>query len=76
MKDIQYNEPLTSGKLKKALEHVPDDVAINVMTRDGKLTANIFVWFENLETRQFVELQGYKPYHEMTPEEKKKCGLE
>jgi hypothetical protein len=74
--DINYNEPLTVGKLREALKDIPDDVSINVMNKDSKLTANIYVWYENLQTRQFVELMGFKPFYEMTDEEKKKCGFE
>lgn len=75
MEEIEYNEPLTIGKLKKAIEHVPDHFAVNVLNREGKATANILVWIEDLVTRQYVELQGFKPFYEMTEEEKKKCGF-
>lgn len=74
MKEIEYNKPLTIGRLKEVIKDIPDDVIVNVMNRDGKSTANIFVWFENLITRQFVELMGFKPYYEMTEEEKTKSG--
>lgn len=73
MKEIEYNEPLTVGMLKEAIKDIPDDVAINVLNREGKATANIYVWFEDLQTRQFVELMGFKPFYEMTEEEKRKC---
>ena len=75
MKELQYNEPMTVGRLKESLKGIPDHVHVNVLNSDGKATANIFVWFEDLQTRQIVELQGYKPYYEMTEEEKKKCGF-
>lgn len=75
MKELEYNEPMTIGRLKKAIEHIPDNVSFQIMNREGKLTSNIFVWFEDLQTRQFVELMGFKPFYEMTEEEKKKCGL-
>lgn len=76
MKELEYNAPLTVGRLKKALANIPDDVHVNVLNDDGKSTANIYVWFENLQTRQFVELMGFKPFYEMTEDEKKKCGFE
>lgn len=75
MREMEYNEPLTVGKLKEALKGIPDDVHINVLNREGKSTANIFVWHEDLQTRQYVELKGFKPFYEMTDEEKKKCGF-
>lgn len=75
MNDINFNEPMTAGKLKEALKNIPDDVPINVLNKEGKSTANIYVWFEDLQTRKFVDLMGFKPYYEMTEEEKRKCGI-
>lgn len=75
MKEIQFNRPMTVGRLKEALKDIPDDVCVNVLNSEGKATANIYVWFEDLQTRQFVELQGYKPFYEMTNEEKGKCQI-
>ena len=74
MEDIEYNKPLTIKRLKEAIQDIPDDVVVNVLNGEGKLTSNIYVWFENLQTRKFVELEGYKPFYEMTQEEKEKCN--
>lgn len=76
MSEMEYNKPLTMDRFRELTKDIPGDVMINVLNSDGKLTSNIFVWFENLQTRQFVELKGYKPFYEMTEEEKKKCGFE
>jgi transcriptional regulator of aromatic amino acid metabolism len=75
-KELEYNEPLTVRRLKKELENIPGDVVINVKNDEGDSTANIYVWFENLQTRQFVELMGFKPFWKMNDEEKKKCGFQ
>lgn len=75
MKELEYNEVLTVGKLKEALKDIPDDVAVNVLNNEGKSTANIYVWFEDLQTRQYVELKGFKPFYEMNEDEMKKCGF-
>lgn len=75
MSELEYNVPLTVGRLKAALEEIPNNVAINVKNDKGELTSNIFVWFEDLQTRQFVELMGFKPYYKMDDEERKKCGF-
>jgi len=74
--EIEYNRPLTIGRLKEAIKDIPDGVLVNVRNREGNMTANIYVWFEDLQTRKFVELMGFKPFYEMTEEEKKKCGFE
>lgn len=76
MNEIEYNRPLTIGRLKEAIKDIPDGVLVNVRNREGNMTANIYVWFEDLQTRKFVELMGFKPFYEMTEEEKKKCGFE
>jgi len=76
MNEIEYNSPLTIGRLKEAIRDIPDGVLVNVRNREGNMTANIYVWFEDLQTRKFVELMGFKPFYEMTEEEKKKCGFE
>lgn len=57
-------QPLTVGKLKQYFidKKVPDDAVINVLNRDGELTANIEPFFENLETRKLVFLEGGKPF--------------
>lgn len=60
---------MTAGKIKELFKNVPDHVAINVLNKDGKSTANVEFWFEDLETRQFVELIGHKPFYEMEKEE-------
>lgn len=73
MNDIQYNKPMTVGRLKKLLEDISDDIHINVKNRNGDDTANIFVWHEDQPTREYVELQGYKPYRDMTKEERELC---
>lgn len=70
----EYNKPMTAGRLKGLLKDIPDHVAINVLNKEGKPSANIEFWFEDLQTRKFIELTGYKPFHEMNEEEKKKCG--
>jgi hypothetical protein len=75
MKELEFNAPMTVGRMKEALKNIPDDVAFNVLNAEGKATANIYVWFEDLDTRQFVELMGFKPFYEMTKEEKEKCGV-
>lgn len=74
MGDMKFNKRLTVGRLKEALKDIPDDVSVNVLNHDGDHTSNVYVWYENLETRKFVDLMGYKPFHKMTDEEKKKCG--
>lgn len=73
MKSLEYNKRLTVGRLRDALKDISNDVIVNVLNRDGKATSNIYVWFENLQTRQFVELMGFKPFYKMTEEEKKMC---
>lgn len=73
MRELEFNPRLTIGRLKDAIKDIPDNVTVNVRNSDGDLTANIYVWFENLETRQFVELMGFKPFYKMTKEEKEKC---
>jgi hypothetical protein len=64
-------EPLTVGKLKQYFidKKVPDDAVINVLNRDGELTANIEPFFENLETRKWVFLEGGKPFWKIREEE-------
>ena len=64
--------PLTVGMFKKYLEDykVPDDVVLNVLNKDGELTANINLWFENEITRQLVSLEGGKPFWKMRDEER------
>jgi hypothetical protein len=64
------NEPMTKGKLIELLKDVPDDVLINVLNREGEYTANIDVWFEDLETRQFVTLEGKEPFWKMALKER------
>lgn len=73
---IEYNKPLTIGRLKEEIKDIPDDVFVNINNDKGESTANIYVHFENLQTRRFVELMGFKPYYAMNDEEKKKCGIE
>ena len=51
MREMEYNEPLTVGKLKDALKDVRDDVNINVLNQAGKSTVTIFAWREDLPTR-------------------------
>lgn len=63
------NGLMTAGKMKDLLRNIPDNVAINVLNKDGKSTANIEFWFEDLETRQFVELTGHKPFYETEQDE-------
>lgn len=58
-------EKMMVGKLKKMLEDIPDDVAINVLNADGKWTSNMDFWFEDLETRQYIQLQGSTPFYDM-----------
>lgn len=67
-------EPLTVGMLKKYFENekIPDDVVINVLNKDGELTANIELWFEDEITRQWVSLEGRKPFWKIREEEKTK----
>jgi hypothetical protein len=64
--------PLTVGMFKKYLEDykVPDDVVLNVLNKDGELTANINLWFENELTRQWVSLEGGKPFWKIRDEER------
>lgn len=73
MSDIEYNKPLTVGALKEAIKDIPDNVVINVLNQEGDSTANIHVLFEDLQSRQFVELVGFKPFYKMSEEEKRKC---
>lgn len=73
MDKLEFNQRMTVGILKEALKDIPDNVIVNVLNREGKSTSNIHVWFENLETRKFVELMGFKPFYEMTEEERNKC---
>jgi len=49
---------MTKEKLMELLKDVPGDVQINVLNEDGKMTSNIDFCFEDLDTRQFVELKG------------------
>jgi hypothetical protein len=68
---LSKEEPLTVGKLKQFFidNKVSDDVMINVLNSDGESTANIEVWFENLDTRRFISLDGKKPFWKMRGEE-------
>lgn len=66
----ERSERMTAGKLRDYLKNVPDDVAINVTDENGKMTANIEFWFEDLDTRQFVELIPHTPFYELGKEEK------
>jgi hypothetical protein len=61
---------LTKKKLIELLEEVDDDVYINVLNYEGDFSANVEFWYENLDTRQFVNLTGKKPMWKMSKEEK------
>ncbi|WP_211750293.1 hypothetical protein [Paenibacillus sp. Marseille-Q4541] len=56
-----YTGPLTKGKLIELLKDIPDDTSINVLNGDGELSANVEIWFEDLQTRKFVEIIGNEP---------------
>ncbi|WJV20843.1 hypothetical protein QU593_10535 [Rossellomorea marisflavi] len=75
MKELEYNKQLTVGRLKESLNDIPDNVVVNVQNRAGDMTSNIYVWFEDLDTRQYVELMGFKPFYKMSDEEKRKCDI-
>jgi hypothetical protein len=60
---------LTKKKLIELLEEVDDDVYINVLNYEGDFSANVEFWYENLDTRQFVNLTGKKPLWKMDREE-------
>lgn len=74
MGELEWNKPLTVGRLKEELKDIPDHVHVNVLNEKRERTTNVFVWFEDLDSRQFVELMGFKPFYNMSQEEKKKCG--
>lgn len=62
------SEYMTKKRLIELLKDVPDDVAINVLNKNGEYTANIEFWFEDLETRKFVILEGKEPFWKMDGE--------
>lgn len=61
---------MTKGRLMELLKEVPDNTIINVLNRDGEYTSNINFWFEDLETRKFVTLDGNKPFWKISLEKK------
>lgn len=75
MEEIKYNPPMTAGRLREALKDVPDDFVLNVANSEGTYTDNVFVWVEADESRKYVDLMGFKPYSEMSPEERERCGV-
>jgi len=56
-----YEGILTKAKLIELLQNVPDNTRINVLNKNGEYSANVQFWFENLDTRKFVEITGLKP---------------
>lgn len=62
---MMIQDYMSKKKLIELLKNVPDDVAINVLNKKGEYTANIEFWFEDLETRKFVILEGKDPFWKM-----------
>jgi hypothetical protein len=65
-----YQGKLTKAKLLELLKDVPGDTCINVLNRDGELSANVEFWFENLDTRKFVDIIGLKPLWKIRQEKR------
>ena len=65
---------MTKARLLELLKDVPDDVHINVLNKDGEYTANIEFWFENLETRKFVTLDGLEPFWKIRQKERQETN--
>ncbi|MEW5569642.1 hypothetical protein [Rossellomorea marisflavi] len=71
----QFNKPMTVGRLKGLLRNIPDDVIINIKNESGDYSSNIEFWYEDLDTRQYINMTSYKPMRKMNKEELLKCGI-
>lgn len=71
MKEEEYNEQMTVGMMINILKHIPSDVRMGMMNKDGKLTSNIHIHYEDTDINEIV-LMTTKPLHQMTEEEIKK----
>jgi len=57
---------LTVEKMKELLVNIPKDVAINVINKDMKYTANIDVVTEKMNETGIIVLKGLTPFYEMS----------
>lgn len=69
----EYNKQMTVGQLRELIKDIPEHAIVSVMNEKNQNTSNIEFYYENGDSRCFIELIGHKPFYAMTDEEVKLC---
>ena len=63
---IEQHQRVTVGVLQKIIDEAPANASFHVLNNQGVYTSLSTFWFEDLDTRQFVALDGQMKENEHT----------